>query len=74
MKGKQTSWRKLVQEERRTINEEEISDFITQYNMLDYLSTYNAVYHKLGSHLMADLLQSIQCRFDKDYRRCHYGV
>jgi hypothetical protein len=63
-----------VKEEGRTINEEDISDFITQYNMLDYMATYMSVYHSVGSHLMADLLQSIQYRFDKQYRRCHYEI
>ncbi len=61
-------------EERRATNEETITEFITQYNMLDYLDTYNAIYRRIGGHLMADLLQSIQCRFDRDYRRCHYGI
>ncbi len=63
-----------MKEEGKQTNEEDIADFITQYNMLDYLATYNAIYRRIGPQLMADLLQSIQCRFDKQYRRCHYGI
>ena len=56
------------------LDEEEITDWILQYNLLDYKQVYTAIYRKIGPQLMADLLQSIQCRFDKNCRRCHYGI
>jgi len=62
-----------VERERHT-NEETVTDFITQNNMLDYMATYMSIYRAAGPQLMADLLHSIQYRFDKDYRRCHYGI
>ena len=58
----------------KELNEEDISAFVMHYNMLDYLDTYKAIYRRLGSPLMSDLMKAIQCRFDKQYRSCHYGI
>ena len=58
----------------KELDEEDIAAFVMHYNMLDFLPTYQAIYRRVGSPLMSDLMKAIQCRFDMNYRSCYYGM
>jgi hypothetical protein len=45
------------------VDEEDVMEFILDYSLLDYLSTYVKVYRVLGGKEMGRLIQSIERRF-----------
>ena len=69
-------WRECLRDTYSTEykDNEVVADFILEHNLLDYRVTYEAIHRKIGSHLMADLIESIEVRFNPDKRRCHYGI